>query len=164
MGQRPRLNPANNSLFLVGHVNDHSDRRDLDPAHREELQDQRPEYGFDCPALLARFSPSCPNGHWIVVQHWGLEVVNSQLVGTFYEYYDGNTNAIDSHFKSSSLNLATASYRGLDQVGNLGGGFVGGYMTAVPPEWQAPGCAVPDRAGSLVDHRTYVGRASRLWL
>jgi hypothetical protein len=136
-GTAPAFNPANNSMFLVGHVNDQaiaeisippivksSKISDLNTASIVQpfstVQSRLPEWTLDSRANIG-----------------GLEVVNSQLVGTFYEYYDGNTNAIDSHFKSSSLNLATASYRGLDQVGNLGGGFVGGYMTKVPSEWQA---------------------------
>jgi hypothetical protein len=39
---------------------------------------------------------------------------------------------VDSHFKLSTLNLHSAAVSGLYQVGALGGGFVGGYMTPVP--------------------------------
>jgi hypothetical protein len=37
----------------------------------------------------------------------------------------------------NSLNLSTAGVQGLYQVGNDGGGVVGGYMAAIPSEWQA---------------------------
>ncbi len=53
-----------------------------------------------------------------------------------YEYYDGDMDAVDSHFKLDSLDLDTANVTGLFQVGELGGGFGGGFMTPVPQEWQ----------------------------
>jgi hypothetical protein len=51
-----------------------------------------------------------------------------------------------SHFTLSSLNLASAQVRGLFPLGTLGGGFVGGYMAAIPPEWQAA-LGAPDLTG-----------------
>ena len=67
----------------------------------------------------------------------GLQVVGGRLIGGVYEYYDGELNGVDSHFTLSSLNLASANVQGLFQVGNLGGGYVGGYMAPIPAEWQA---------------------------
>ncbi|WP_435009055.1 YncE family protein [Tundrisphaera lichenicola] len=67
----------------------------------------------------------------------GLMVVNGQLVGTAFNTYDGTGRVRQSHFKLDSLNLASARARGLYQVGNLGGGFVGGYMTQIPTEWHS---------------------------
>src|SRR5205085_1731802 len=52
----------------------------------------------------------------------GLMVVNGQLVGTDYAYYDAAGQAQVSHFVLSSLDLSTARVGGLYQVGNLGGG------------------------------------------
>jgi hypothetical protein len=67
----------------------------------------------------------------------GLMVVNGQLVGTAFNTYDASGSVTLSHFKLDSTNLATARASGLYQVGTLGGGFVGGYMSPVPSEWQA---------------------------
>ncbi|MFY8199592.1 MAG: fibronectin type III domain-containing protein, partial [Pirellula staleyi] len=136
-GTAPAYNATNHSLFLVGHDYDQaiaeisipqivnssrlSDLRTASVLQSfSPVQSRMPEWTLDSPAKIG-----------------GLQVVGSQLVGSFFEYYDGNYSAVDSHFKLSSLNLASGTYRGLDQVGNMGGGFVGGYMTAVPPEWQA---------------------------
>jgi hypothetical protein len=66
----------------------------------------------------------------------GLMVADGKLLGTAYEYYDGDANARDSHFRLDSLDLAKAKVDGLFQVGGLGGGLVGGYMGEVPEEWQ----------------------------
>ena len=65
----------------------------------------------------------------------GLEVVDNELIGTFWEYYAGSRSDF-SHFTLSSTNLATANVEGLYQVGDASGGYVGGYMTAVPEQWQ----------------------------
>ena len=67
----------------------------------------------------------------------GLMVVNGQLIGTDYAYYDSNGQAVYSHFTLNSTNLSTAQVGGLYQVGNLGAGLVAGYMSAIPSEWQA---------------------------
>jgi hypothetical protein len=75
---------------------------------------------------------SDPNGERI----GGLAVVNGQLVGTDYAFYP-SADYPASHFTLSSLDLAAAQAGGLYQVGGLGGGLAGGYMTPVPAEWQA---------------------------
>jgi hypothetical protein len=67
----------------------------------------------------------------------GLLIHGQELIGTLYEYYDGAGAAVDSHFKLSSLDLAKSHISGLFQVGRLGGGFVGGYMSSVPSRWRA---------------------------
>jgi hypothetical protein len=67
----------------------------------------------------------------------GLLVAGNQLIGTLYEYYDGAGTTVDSHFTLASYDLKKAEVSGLFQVGQVGAGFVAGYMTAVPAEWQA---------------------------
>ena len=68
----------------------------------------------------------------------GLMVVNDRLIGSAYIFYDANGNQRLSHFKLSSLELSTAEVTGMFPVGSQGGGWVGGWMTAVPADWQKP--------------------------
>lgn len=75
----------------------------------------------------------------------GLLVYNNKLIGSAYAYYDGNSEAARSHF-TASLNWTTtgSQFSGMYRVGihptspvGANGGFVGGYMAHVPPEWQS---------------------------
>jgi hypothetical protein len=66
----------------------------------------------------------------------GLLVIDGQLIGTAYAYYDAAGKAVKSHLRLQSLNLSSANVEGLFQVGVLGGGFVGGYMAPIPEEWK----------------------------
>ena len=65
--------------------------------------------------VMARVPNITPEGN---VQIGGLLVVGNQLIGTAYEYYDGDSRTQDSHFKLSSLNLSSATVTGLFQVGD----------------------------------------------
>jgi hypothetical protein len=92
----------------------------------------------------------------------GLMVSGGQLIGTAFNTYDGSGSAVDSHFVLNSLNLASAKISGLYQVGDLGGGFVGGYMTPVPSEWQST-LGAPDLTGQAalnIISRTSFGPAA----
>jgi hypothetical protein len=130
------FNPANNSLFAVGH--DH---------HQAIAEISIPEIiNSEVIDDLARATVLQPFAGVLgripdytlesTVKVGGLMVVDGQLLGTAYEYYDGDGDAIDSHFRFTSLDVSAGDVEGLFQVGSLGGGFVGGYMTPVPPEWQ----------------------------
>jgi hypothetical protein len=131
------FNPTNNSLFLVGH--------DWDQAIAEvKIPDSVVNSSRlgDLPTATAlqpfvKVLPRIPNftlkGK---VKVGGLLVVGNQLIGTAYVYYDGAKEAVESHFRLNSLDLASAKVEGLFRVGTLGGGFVGGYMATVPTEWQ----------------------------
>jgi len=67
----------------------------------------------------------------------GTLVWNGRLIVSAYSYYDADYDARLSHF-SSSLNLSQpGDVQGPVQVGQIGGGFVGGYMGAIPQEWRA---------------------------
>lgn len=75
----------------------------------------------------------------------GLLVYNNKLIGSSYAYYDGPSEAARSHF-AASLKWATegSQFSGMYRVGvsplgpdKANGGFVGGYMTHIPKEWQA---------------------------
>src|SRR5439155_23653540 len=92
----------------------------------------------------------------------GLMVVNGQLVGTSYIFYDANASATLSHFKLSSLDLAGAQVSGLFQVGTQPAGAIAGYMAAVPPEWQAAlgGPYLSGQGGIPIVSRTSSGPAA----
>jgi hypothetical protein len=132
------FHPANNSLFLVGH--DHHQavaeiqipRSIVNSRSLKDLPTAKVLQPFV--KVATRIPNSALEGN---VKVGGLMVVNGQLFGTLYEYYDADCNAVQSHFRLDSLNLATARAHGLYQVGDLGGGFVGGYMAPIPAEWQA---------------------------
>ncbi len=69
----------------------------------------------------------------------GLIVVGNRLCGTAYVYYDADP-ALQmkvSHY-CRSLNLSTSSFSGWSTVAHSGGsGFVSGWMSHVPSEWQS---------------------------
>ncbi len=69
-------------------------------------------------------------------------VYNGMLIGAAYSWYDAAYRAYRSHFYAS-INWSTdgTNFHGMYEVGvnpNGGpnGGFVGGYMTLIPPEWR----------------------------
>jgi hypothetical protein len=84
-------------------------------------------------SLITRVPKNTLEGN---VKVGGLLVVEGKLIGSLYGYYDAEGKARDSHFRLASLDLPSAQVGGLYQVGDLGGGFTGGYMAEVPPEWR----------------------------
>ena len=136
-GTAPAFNPANNSLFLVGH--------DYDEAIAEisipDLVISNQPSDLNTAAILQPFQsvqsslPNFPLDTSTGVNIGGLEVVDNELVGTFWN--------ITTPTAPTTL-ISPCPQRiwqppmlaGLYQVGNASGGFVGGYMTAVPEQWQ----------------------------
>ncbi len=57
---------------------------------------------------------------------------NGRMIASAYAYYDADNSATRSHFAGPTL----ASAHGPYVVGTDRPGFVGGYMTEVPPEWR----------------------------
>jgi hypothetical protein len=131
------FNPANNSLFVVGHDWDQAiaEVKIPDTVVNSNQLSELPTAKVLQP--FVRILPRVPNfsleGN---VKIGGLLVVDEQLIGTAYVFYDAAGKAVKSHFRLDSLNLSSAKVEGLFQVGDLGGGFVGGYMAPVPDEWK----------------------------
>lgn len=93
----------------------------------------------------------------------GLLVYNGKLVGTSYAYFDGAGQAALSHFISSPNLSATGDFQGMFKVGlNIGAGFVDGYMALIPKAWQAffGGPALTGNAALGVVSRTSYGPSS----
>ena len=67
----------------------------------------------------------------------GLLVSGNRLYGTAAIFYDANNGQLVSHY-SRSVQLNQPSFSGWSQVSEPGrSGYVSGWMTAVPSEWQA---------------------------
>ncbi|HEY7424195.1 MAG TPA: hypothetical protein VH682_08180 [Gemmataceae bacterium] len=132
------FNPVNNSLFVIGHDRDQAvaEAKIPDTVVNSKKLSDLPTAKVLQPfvRILSRIPHFPLEGN---VKIGGLLVVDGKLIGTAYVYYDGDGKAVKSHFRLDSLNLSSAKVEGLFQVGKLGGGFVGGYMTAIPNEWQA---------------------------
>jgi hypothetical protein len=158
------FNPAHNSLFIVGHD---WDQAVAEIAIPQSIVNSNSLNNLATASVLQPFVKvlgRAPNNTLAnrTVKIGGLMVVNGGLIGTAYDYYDALGTARDSHFKLSSLSLATADVTGYFQVGNLGGGFVGGYMAPVPAQWQAAFGApyLTGQAALTVIGRTSAGPAA----
>lgn len=134
------FNSAKNSLFMIGHdwyqysaeiqipsiINTTSisnlERAIILQAFRDPTEGK-----------LGSINPSDPNGKKV----GGQLVYNSKLYVTGYSYYDGAGTQIKSHFVRP-INLSTSGQvQGPYTVGNQYPGFVSGYMTLIPSEWQS---------------------------
>ena len=161
------FNPANNSLFLVGHRNDQAIAEIAIPS---KIVNSSSISSLTSATFLQPFTkitskiPNMPSnlssGGVPVIG--GLMVSNGQLIGTMYNDYDASGSVKVSHFKLSSTNLSTASVSGLYQVGNMGGGFVAGSMTPIPKEWQSTlgATALTGQGGISIISRTSYGPAA----
>jgi hypothetical protein len=129
------FNPTNNSLFLVGHDHQQAVAEIQIPASVVNSGNLKDLPTAKVLQPFVKVTARIPN-HTLegVVKIGGLMLVGGRLLGTLYEYYDADVNAVQSHFVLDSLTLATAKAGGLYTVGTLGGGFVGGYMTVVPAD------------------------------
>lgn len=132
-------NPGNNSLFITGH--DHvqftaeigipaivNSTNLSDLATAAVLQPLRDA----TEGRLGRINPSDSNPKKI----GGHLVHNGRLIVTGFSYYDGGGTQSASHFSRPLQLAATGQVTGPYSVG-ADAHFLGGYMTQVPPEWQA---------------------------
>ena len=132
-------NPENNSLFAVGHVYDQMTAEIGIPqiVNSNNLADLRTatvrqQFSDALEGELEAVDPGDSNGYRI----GGQLVYDNQLYLSDYVYYDADVSQVISHF-GRPLNLsATGQLEGPYQVGSAGAGFVSGYMTRIPAEWQ----------------------------
>jgi hypothetical protein len=149
-GTAPAYNTGNNSLFLVGH-----------DWYQMVAEVQIPQVikstsvsALATASVLQAFtniteghmseictgSPdaSCQNGMY---QHnvkvGGLLVSGSMLYGTVYAYYDGSGVQDKAHFYSGTKLSVTGDFKGMYKVNAPQTGYVSGYMTPIPTEWQS---------------------------
>lgn len=133
-------NAADNSLYIVGH-----------PYGQQITEVSIPTpvitsniANLPTATLLQNFSnaldsevnlvnPTDPNSHYID----GELVYGGKLIVSVYSYYDGSGTQTTSHF-TRPLNLSTTGQlAGPFRVGTQYPGFVSGYMSPIPPEWQS---------------------------
>jgi hypothetical protein len=131
------FNPANNSLFMVGHDWDQM----VAEVRIPQIINSSNLSSLATATVLQPFTDASEGKMYTVdsgtIKVGGLMVYGGQLYGTAYPYYDADASQVRSHFVSS-LKLATqGDARGMYQVGTSGAGFVSGYMAAIPAEWQS---------------------------
>jgi len=136
------FNPANNSLFIVGH-GDYSaqplaeisipasvvDNADLNKLPKAKVLQNWKDVVGNLPKKLVGANDGSLIG--------GLMVHDGHLIGTQYAYYSGANDQVTSHFVLDSLDLSKGSVKGLHKVGKVGARLLSGYMTPIPSEWQA---------------------------
>lgn len=129
-------NSLNNSLFLVGHDQDQMVAEVSIPTPLVTTQAE------DLPiaTILQPFTDPSEGLMYTIddgtIVLGGLLVFNNKLYGTAYDFYDADNSTTLSHF-SSSLDLSEqGDAEGMYQVGTEKAGYVSGFMTHIPPEWQ----------------------------
>jgi hypothetical protein len=130
-------NPANNSLFIVGHPyqQDVAEISIPTPVNNSNL-DSLPTAN-----VLQSFADvtdgkmgQIGSGNQMI---GGLLPYAGKLYASAYLYYDGAGTQSVSHYVSSPTLGAGGDAQGPYRVGTLGAGFVDGYFAQVPAEWQS---------------------------
>ena len=127
-GSALAYNPANNSLFIVGHIYDNftaevgipgtSGTATIIQSLTDSLAGKIGQIGGDTKRI------------------GGNLVYHNKLYVTAFIYYDASNSQTVSHF-SRSLDLHAGSVTGPTRAGPKGAGFYSGYMGHIPPEWQS---------------------------
>ena len=140
------FNQARNSLFVVGHP--YGDRvaeiSIPEIVNSNNLNDLKT-------ASLIQPAIDITDNHWAnlaldgsALSHpvpGGLLLFHNRLIGSAYVYYDASGQGYRSHFYASpNWSTEGTNFHGMYRVGvasGVNGGFVGGYMALIPPEWQS---------------------------
>jgi len=114
--------------------------------------------------ITAKMTEDIVNGAKIGgLMKWG-----DKLIGSVYGYYDPGFNAVLSHFWTSiQLSSSPLNFSGMLDVGNKPSpvpqaGFISGYMTPIPDNWQQAlgGKALSGMSGLSILSRTSAGPAA----
>ncbi len=120
-------NPANDSLFIVGHVYD-----------QDTAEVKIPSIGGTA-TVLQSLSDSLGGKLGSIggaeQRIGGNLVYKNQLYTTAFIYYDATNSQTASHF-SRPLTLKSGTVTGPVKIGSQGAGFYSGYMGLIPSEWQ----------------------------
>ena len=180
-GQGLAYDSANNSLFMAGYATDDSILQISIPSsivNSSNLNNLATDSDLSpfvlANSLIPNNTANVANGGGALLG--GLMVVNGQLIGTEYGYYDTTGTTYETHFALNSLNLSSAQGEGMFEVsaGTLGGGapgpggaagFYDGYMAPIPAAWQsALGASYLTGNGALSIIQPDVFRAGSFWL
>lgn len=95
----------------------------------------------------------------------GFLIWGDTLITSAYLYYDGNGDQALSHFRSGVDFSRTGDVQGPFQVGSARAGFVSGYMTPIPGEWQTAlgGPALTGQCCLSIISRTSLGPAASVF-
>ncbi len=163
-------NPANSSLFIVGCTQDQmvAEISIPEPTNTANINSMKTATALQNLAditegnlthINAGGAPATDNK----VLVGGLLVYGNKLIGTAYNYYDGAWAAVLTHFTSGLTLSTTGDFRGMYQVGSaptvVQAGFIAGYMTKIPSEYQAAlgGPALTGQAALSVSGRSSWG-------
>jgi hypothetical protein len=151
-GSAVTYNPANDSLFIVGHVYDQLTAEVKIPAIGGTATLLQP--------LTDATGGKRNNVGSGEVRIGGHLVYNNTLYTSAFIYYDATNSQTTSHFQGSTT-LKGASVTGPYRVGSMGAGFYSGYMGLVPSEWQSKlgGPAVTGNCCLSILSRTSYGPA-----
>lgn len=161
-GTAPVYNSANHSLYMVGH-NHHQMVAEItipNPINSNNLND------LNRATFLQNFSDASEGLMYTVddgtILVGGLLLHNSDLIGSAYTYYDADGDQLLSHFVASPDWSVTSEVQGMFELGDLGAGFVSGYMTHIPAEWQDDfgGSAITGNCCIPIISRTSYGPAA----
>ncbi len=163
-GEVIEYHPLNNSLFIVGHSHHQMVAEVSIPTPLVTSQEE------DLPiaTVLQPFTDASEGKMYTIdsgtIKMGGLLAFNNKLYGATYSYYDANGSQTLSHF-SSSLDLSIqGDAEGMYKVGD-NAGFVSGYMTHIPPEWQTSfgGPAITGNCCLSIISRTSYGPAASVF-
>ena len=134
------FNPANNSLFMTGFDHQQYSAEIQIPSivnsiNINNLKTATILQSFQDPTegKLNSINPSDPNSKKV----GGHLVYNGKLYVTGYSYYDGSGTQQTSHFVRPTSLSTRGQVQGPYKVGDQYPGFVSGYMTLIPSEWQS---------------------------
>ena len=160
-------NPANNSLFMVGHdwyqrgaeisIPPIINSTNINSLNTATLLQQ---FADATEGKLSQINPSDPNPKKV----GGQLVYGGKLYLTGYSYYDGSGSQTFSHFVSGTNLSVSNDAQGPYQIGNWAG-IVSGYMTNIPPEWQPlfGGPALTGNCCLSIISRTSLGPAASVF-
>jgi hypothetical protein len=129
-------NPGNDSLFIVGH--DHQQM--VGEISIPQVINSRELRQLSTARVLQPFTDATEGKMFTVdkgtIKIGGLMVYQDKLYITAYSYYDADRNQQLSHFSRPLTLSIKGQVSGPYEVGVLKAGFVSGYMTHIPREWQ----------------------------
>jgi len=153
-GTAVAYNPANDSLFVVGHMYDQQTGEVKIPALGGTATVLQPLTD----SLAGKLGAIGGDGQLRV---GGNLVYKNKLYVSAFVFYDASGSQTVSHY-SRSLTLSDRTVNGPYRVGGMGAGFYSGYMGLIPTEWQSlfGGPAITGNCCLSIISRTSYGPAA----
>ena len=173
-GTAVAYNPTNNSLIMAGNIADNQNVVELSiptPVISANIEDYPTASVLKVPTDICEGNRErVEDDDGIAFNHayyGGFMYYNNLLYGSVFAYYDSGKLATRSHFTvnpewiTGGTNFNGHYKMGVNPEDPLGvnGGFVGGYMTEIPPEWRTAlgGPALTGMDGIAILSRTSLG-------